>query len=77
MINLQDTYKTMYGIRRFEENLLSFFSENKLKGTTHTSIGQEADAVTVMNHVTDKDFVFSNHRCHGHFLAYSETKPSG
>jgi len=62
----------MYKIRRFEETLLELFSENKLKGTTHTSIGQEADAVAVMNHIREEDFVFSNHRCHGHFIAYSD-----
>lgn len=75
MVNLKGLlckYKTMYKIRRFEESLLELFSQNKLKGTTHTSIGQEADAVAVMNHITDKDFVFSNHRCHGHFIAYSD-----
>ncbi len=65
-------YTKMYRIRRFEETLLQLFSENKLQGTTHTSIGQEADAVSVMNQVTEADFVFSNHRCHGQFLAYSD-----
>lgn len=68
---LYEYFRTMYKIRRFEENLLDLFGENKLHGTTHTSIGEEANAVTIMNHVTDKDYVFSNHRCHGHFIAYS------
>jgi TPP-dependent pyruvate/acetoin dehydrogenase alpha subunit len=43
-----------------------------LFGTTHTSIGQEANAVGVINALDrDRDIVWSNHRCHGHFLAYS------
>lgn len=65
-------YEKMYKIRRFEETLLRLFSENLLTGTTHTGIGEEAIAVAVMEQVTDKDFVFSNHRCHGHFIAYSD-----
>ena len=65
-------YKKMYKIRRFEESLLELFSENLLHGTTHTSIGQEADAVSVLNHVKEEDFVFSSHRCHGEFIAYSD-----
>lgn len=68
----EEFYRKMYKIRNFEETLLKLFSENKLTGTTHTGIGQEAVAVSVMNNVTDSDYVFSNHRCHGHFIAYSD-----
>lgn len=57
-------------IRAFEETILELFSQNKLSGTTHTYIGEEATAVALMNYVTEKDVVFSNHRCHGHYLAY-------
>jgi TPP-dependent pyruvate/acetoin dehydrogenase alpha subunit len=32
-------------------------------------VGQEADAVAIMEHLRDGDHVFSNHRCHGHYLA--------
>lgn len=71
-MEIKVAYERLYKIRRFEEILLNLFSENKLKGTTHTSIGQEAVAVATMANVTAKDFVFSNHRCHGHFLAYSD-----
>ena len=35
----------MFFIRRFEETLLDLFSLGKLVGTTHTYIGQEANAV--------------------------------
>ena len=56
-------------IRRFEEMLLEMFEEGLLNGTTHACIGQEADAVGVLEHVEDGDHVFSNHRCHGHYLA--------
>lgn len=69
--NINSFYKEMYRIRCFEETLLELFSANQLKGTTHTCIGQEANAVAVMNHIQDEDYVFSNHRCHGQFIAYS------
>lgn len=63
-------YKTMLLIRRFEERLLAEFSTGKLVGTTHAYIGQEADAAGVFSVTESEDVVFSNHRCHGHFLAY-------
>lgn len=64
------SYETMLRIRRFEEKILEKFTTGVFHGTTHTYIGQEANAVGILGHVTDSDAVFSNHRCHGHFLAY-------
>jgi TPP-dependent pyruvate/acetoin dehydrogenase alpha subunit len=63
-------YRNMLLIRRFEERLLSEFSTGHLVGTTHVYIGQEADAVGIMSGIGPEDVIFSNHRCHGHFLAY-------
>lgn len=63
-------YRTMLLIRRFEERLLAEFSTGKLVGTTHTYIGQEADAAGIFSVTDAEDAVFSNHRGHGHFLAY-------
>jgi TPP-dependent pyruvate/acetoin dehydrogenase alpha subunit len=63
-------YETMLLIRRFEEKLLAEFSAGKLVGTTHTYIGQEADAAAIFDVIDPDDIIFSNHRCHGHFLAY-------
>ena len=62
-------YRRMRSIRRFEERLLELFDEGLLNGTTHACIGQEADCVAVMEHLEDGDHIFSNHRCHGHYLA--------
>lgn len=64
-------YRRMTFIRRFEELLLSLFDEGLLQGTTHACIGQEANAVAVIEHLRDGDHVFSNHRCHGHYLAWT------
>jgi TPP-dependent pyruvate/acetoin dehydrogenase alpha subunit len=70
---MEDNYKLyhcMLLIRHFEERLLAEFSTGKLVGTTHTYIGQEADAAGIFSVTEPEDIVFSNHRCHGHFLAY-------
>jgi 2-oxoisovalerate dehydrogenase E1 component len=55
--------------RLVEERLLSLFSEGLLTGTVHTCIGQEFVGATIAEHIRKGDAVFSNHRCHGHFLS--------
>jgi TPP-dependent pyruvate/acetoin dehydrogenase alpha subunit len=60
----------MVTIRRFETLLIDQFQTGVFPGTTHTSLGQEANAVGVLAHLAEDDVVVSNHRCHGHFLAY-------
>jgi len=63
--------EVMSRIRAFEEKLLELFAAGELSGTTHTTIGQEACAASLYCHLDrDRDAVFTNHRCHGHFLAY-------
>lgn len=49
--------------------MLELFQSGKLNGTTHTCLGQEYIPVAVMPLLRDDDFVFSNHRGHGHYLA--------
>jgi TPP-dependent pyruvate/acetoin dehydrogenase alpha subunit len=56
-------------IRRFEEALLDLFAAGLLSGTTHTCIGQEHIPVALSALLDEGDFVFSNHRGHGHYLA--------
>ncbi|MEW5871342.1 MAG: thiamine pyrophosphate-dependent dehydrogenase E1 component subunit alpha [Chloroflexota bacterium] len=63
-------YRALYRIRRFEETVLDNFPKGVFFGTTHTYLGQEANAVGVLTPIQSGDVVFSNHRCHGHFLAY-------
>lgn len=65
-----DLYRTMYRIRRFEETVLENFPRGVFFGTTHTYLGQEANAAGILANLQESDIVFSNHRCHGHFLAY-------
>jgi len=65
-----EVYRAMFRIRRFEETVLDNFPKGVFFGTTHTYLGQEANAVGVLHHLNQDEVVFSNHRCHGHFLAY-------
>ena len=58
-------------IRKVEEKFLSLFSEGKLNGTVHTCVGQEFSAVAFAGQLKKKDFIFSNHRCHGHYIAFT------
>jgi TPP-dependent pyruvate/acetoin dehydrogenase alpha subunit len=59
-------------IREFETHILKLYSEGKLSGTTHTYSGQEATAIAVLDHASDQDFIFSNHRCHGHYIGLTD-----
>lgn len=70
VVDNSQLYRKMYEIRRFEETVLDNFPRGIFTGTTHTYIGQEANAVGILSQLTGDDIVFSNHRCHGHFLAY-------
>ncbi|GIH28015.1 dehydrogenase [Acrocarpospora phusangensis] len=59
----------MLRIRHFERALLRLFERGQLNGTTHTCLGQEHVPVAVSGLLDPDDYVFSNHRGHGHFLA--------
>ncbi|WP_433214981.1 thiamine pyrophosphate-dependent dehydrogenase E1 component subunit alpha [Dactylosporangium sp. CS-047395] len=56
-------------IRHFETALLDLYAQGLLPGTTHTCLGQEPVPVALMPLLDPDDFVFSNHRGHGHYLA--------
>lgn len=63
-------YRRLVLIRRFEETILAEYRRGAFSGTTHTYVGEEANAVGVISNLEPDDIVVSNHRCHGHFLAY-------
>lgn len=56
-------------IRRVEERLGEEFKAGNLPGGVHLYIGEEGIAVGVCAHLTDRDWIASTHRGHGHFLA--------
>ena len=62
-------YMTMARIRAFESKALKLFEENKLRGSVHLYIGEEAVAATVCSRLTDEDYIASTHRGHGHCIA--------
>lgn len=73
LFNIEEFANKVFKIRYFEESLDSLFQDQKIFGTFHRCIGQEAIAVAFTEFLDNKkDFVVSNHRNHGHYLAYKE-----
>lgn len=66
---ISDLYRTMYKIRRFEEEAARLYTERKIGGFLHLYIGQEAVAVGALSVLEPQDKVFTSYRCHGHYLA--------
>ena len=62
-------YETMYRIRRFEETMLEQTFRGNAMGVTHPSDGQEAVPSGICAHLTEKDWIGSTHRGHGHCIA--------
>ena len=68
--------RNMLRIRMFEEKIVELYPEQEMKCPVHLCIGQEAIAAGVAAHLKKEDYVFSNHRGHGHCLAKgSSMKP--
>ncbi|PPQ36554.1 thiamine pyrophosphate-dependent dehydrogenase E1 component subunit alpha [Rhodopila globiformis] len=66
---LRRAYRTMRLIRDFEERLHLEFATGEIPGFVHLYAGEEASAVGVCMHLTDKDSIASTHRGHGHCIA--------
>ena len=62
-------YLTMCRIRAFEFKAVNLFENNKLRGSVHLYIGEEAIAATIGSRLTDDDYIASTHRGHGHCIA--------
>mgnify|MGYP006177114305 FL=1 len=62
-------YQTMCRIRLFEESMLEQTFKGNSMGVTHPSDGQEAVPTGICAHLTDKDWIGSTHRGHGHCIA--------
>jgi len=60
---------TMMRIRKFEEEVGELVSEKKVLTPCHLYIGQEAIAAGVCYALRKDDYVFGNHRSHGHYIA--------
>lgn len=66
---LEDLYRRMLRIRLFEEEIHYHMSRGRIHGTTHLYIGEEAVAAGAAANLTDRDYITSTHRCHGHAIA--------
>ncbi|PLR81297.1 pyruvate dehydrogenase (acetyl-transferring) E1 component subunit alpha [Bacillus canaveralius] len=62
-------YKKMLEIREFEDKVHELFATGILPGFVHLYAGEEAVAVGVCAHLTEKDSITSTHRGHGHCIA--------
>ncbi|OPY63595.1 MAG: Acetoin:2,6-dichlorophenolindophenol oxidoreductase subunit alpha [Pelotomaculum sp. PtaU1.Bin065] len=60
---------TMMRIREFEERVGELVAQNKIVTPCHLCTGQEAVAAGVCRALARDDYVFGNHRSHGHYLA--------
>lgn len=61
--------RTMFRIRRFEEQVIRLFQRGLVRGSTHVCTGQEATAVGACAALEPTDWITSTHRGHGHVLA--------
>jgi pyruvate dehydrogenase E1 component alpha subunit len=55
-------YRMMNLIRKFEEQALRLFEANKLRGSVHLCIGQEAPPAAVCALLKPDDYIASTHR---------------
>ncbi|HOE17100.1 MAG TPA: thiamine pyrophosphate-dependent dehydrogenase E1 component subunit alpha [Syntrophorhabdaceae bacterium] len=62
-------YETMFKIRRFEEKASELFADTLIPGFVHLYLGEEAVATGVCSHLSNKDYITSTHRGHGHVIA--------
>src|SRR3989338_5610733 len=69
LAQLSELYRGMLKIRVAEEWIAQAVRRGEIKCPVHLCTGQEAVAVGVCAHLNDRDYVFGNHRSHGHYLA--------
>lgn len=64
-----DMFYAMLRIRRVQERIESLYLQDKMKTPIHLYTGQEAVAVGICSVLEKDDYISSNHRSHGHYLA--------
>src|SRR5271165_6373378 len=62
-------YRSLYRIRRLEEEIARIYPSDRIKSPVHLSIGQEAVAVGVCAALEPDDVVFGTYRGHALYLA--------
>ena len=69
ILDWDDIAERLYLIRATEKAIAERYKEGNMRTPTHLSIGQESAAVGVCMALPEHSQVFSNHRCHAHYLA--------
>jgi TPP-dependent pyruvate/acetoin dehydrogenase alpha subunit len=62
-------YRSLYRIRRLEEEVARVYPTDKIKSPVHLSIGQEAVSVAICAALRAQDVVFGTYRGHALYLA--------
>jgi TPP-dependent pyruvate/acetoin dehydrogenase alpha subunit len=62
-------YRSLFRIRRVEEEVARIYPSDKIKSPVHLSIGQEAVAVGVCDPLRKDDILFGTYRDHATYLA--------
>jgi TPP-dependent pyruvate/acetoin dehydrogenase alpha subunit len=62
-------YRSLFRIRRVEEEVARIYPSDKIKSPVHLSIGQEAVAVGVCDPLRRDDILFGTYRDHATYLA--------
>jgi TPP-dependent pyruvate/acetoin dehydrogenase alpha subunit len=66
---LERLYRSLYRIRRTEQEIARVYPSDKVKSPVHLSLGQEAVAVGVCAALRPTDVVFATYRGHAAYLA--------
>ena len=66
---LRRLYKSLYRIRRVEEEIVRIYPTDKIKSPSHMSLGQESVSVGVCEALRTTDIIFATYRSHAAYLA--------
>ena len=66
---LTDLYRTILRIRLVEESFVEPILKGEIRCPVHLYSGEEAIATGICANLKKTDYIFGNHRSHGHYLA--------
>ena len=66
---LQDAYRQMLVIRKFEEAIRNLYQAGRIRGSFHPCVGQEATAVGGCWALRQDDYMTCTYRGHGQAIA--------
>jgi TPP-dependent pyruvate/acetoin dehydrogenase alpha subunit len=69
-------YRSLYRIRRVEEEVARVYPTDVIKSPVHLSIGQESVSVGVCEALSPEDVVFGSYRSHAYYLAKGGDLPA-